>query len=129
MINGSDAADQVVRYTLEGTEIALKLSGLAAKNVAAFLIAILNESKKTRGKAGIERMLREGKPLKIFQIPTDQLKMFSRESKRYGFLFKALLDKRNPAPETDIMVFAKDAAMILFVTRAAKTNILSERVI
>lgn len=112
MINGSDAADQVVRYTLEGTEIALKLSGLAAKNVAAFLIAILNESKKTRGKAGIERMLREGKPLKIFQIPTDQLKMFSRESKRYGFLFKALLDKRNPAPETDIMVFAKDAAKI-----------------
>ena len=112
MINGSDAADQVVRYTLEGTEIALKLSGLAAKNVAAFLIAILNESKKTRGKAGIERMLREGKPLKIFQIPTDQLKMFSRESKRYGFLFKALLDNRNPAPETDIMVFAKDAAKI-----------------
>ena len=112
MINGSDAADQVVRYTLEGTEIALKLSGLAAKNVAAFLIAILNESKKTRGKAGIERMLREGKPLKIFQIPTDQLKMLSRESKRYGFLFKALLDNRNPAPETDIMVFAKDAAKI-----------------
>ena len=37
MSNGSDAADQVVRYTLEGTEVALKLSGLAAKNVVAYL--------------------------------------------------------------------------------------------
>ena len=47
MLNGSDAADQVVKYTLEGTEAALKLSGLAAKNVAAYLIAVLNENKKT----------------------------------------------------------------------------------
>lgn len=112
MINGSDAADQVVKYTLEGTEVALKLSGLAAKNVATYLIAVLNENKKTRGRAGIERMLREGKPIKLFQIPTEQLKAFAKESKKYGFLFYALLDKHNPAPETDLMVFAKDAARV-----------------
>ena len=112
MPNGSDAADQVVKYTLEGTEVALKLSGLAAKNVATYLIAVLNENKKTRGRAGIERMLREGKPIKLFQIPTEQLKAFAKESKEYGFLFYAMLDKRNPAPETDIMVFAKDAARV-----------------
>lgn len=112
MLNGSDAADQVVKYTLEGTEAALKLSGLAAKNVAAYLIAVLNENKMTRGRAGIERMLREGKPIKLFQIPTEQLKAFARESRKYGFLFYALLDKRTPAPQTDIMVFAKDAARV-----------------
>lgn len=112
MLNGSDAADQVVRYTLEGTEVALKISGLAAKNVATYLIAVLNENKKTRGRAGIERMLREGKPIKLFQIPTEQLKAFAKESKKYGFLFYAMLDKRNPAPETDLMVFAKDAARV-----------------
>ncbi len=28
---GSDPADQIVRYSLAGTEVALKLSGLAAK--------------------------------------------------------------------------------------------------
>ena len=112
MLNGSDAADQVVRYTLEGTEVALKISGLAAKNVAAYLIAVLNENKKTRGRAGIERMLREGKPIKLFQIPTEQLKAFAKESKKYGFLFYAMLDRRNPASETDLMVFAKDAARV-----------------
>ena len=34
---GSDPADQIVRYSLEGTEVALKLSGLAAKNFALFV--------------------------------------------------------------------------------------------
>ena len=112
MINGSDAADQVVRYTLEGTEVALKLSGLAAKNVAAYLIAVLNDSKKTRGKTRITRMLREGKPMKIFQLPTGQLKAFAREAKKYGVLFVSMVDKLHPAPETDVMVFSRDAAKI-----------------
>lgn len=112
MSNGSDAADQVVRYTLEGTEVALKLSGLAAKNVATYLIAVLNDSKKTRGKTRITRMLREGKPMKVFQLPTDQLKVFAKEAKKYGVLFVAMVDKHDPAPDTDIMVFSRDAAKI-----------------
>jgi hypothetical protein len=112
MLNGSDAADQVVRYTLEGTEVALKLSGLAAKNVATYLIAVLNDNKKTRGKTRIARMLREGKPMKIFQIPTEQLKAFAKEAKQYGVLFVAMVDKHNPAPDTDVMVFSRDAAKI-----------------
>ena len=112
MSNGSDAADQVVRYTLEGTEVALKLSGLAAKNVAAYLIAVLNDSKKTRGKTRITRLLLEGKPMKIFQLPTDQLRVFAKEAKKYGVLFVAMVDKYNPTPDTDIMVFSRDAAKI-----------------
>ena len=30
---GNDPADQIVRFTLEGAEVALKLSGLAAKTL------------------------------------------------------------------------------------------------
>lgn len=112
MLNGSDAADQVVKYTLEGTEVALKLSGLAAKNMATYLIAVLNDSKKTRGKTHITRMLREGKPMKIFQIPTEQLKAFAKEAKKYGVLFVAMADQHSPAPDTDVMVFSRDAAKI-----------------
>ena len=32
MYNSGDAAEQVVRISLEGTEVALKLTGSAAKN-------------------------------------------------------------------------------------------------
>ena len=38
---GAEPADQVVRYTLEGTEFALKISGTAAKNFAVFALAVL----------------------------------------------------------------------------------------
>lgn len=112
MITGSDAADQVVRYSLEGTEVALKLSGLAAKNVASYLTAVLNDNKKSRGRTHIDRMLREGKPMKIFPIPTEQIKAFAKEAKKYGFLFVAVMDKRGMANETDIMVFSRDAAKV-----------------
>ena len=37
MTNSGDAAEQIVRMSLEGTEVALKLSGSAAKNIAAAL--------------------------------------------------------------------------------------------
>ena len=65
---GSDPADQVVRYTLEGTEYALRLSGTAAKNFAIFVAAVLRDQKKTRGKTNLTRLLREGKPLKFFSV-------------------------------------------------------------
>ena len=40
MYNSGDAAEQVVRISLEGTEVALKLTGSAAKNIAAMLYAL-----------------------------------------------------------------------------------------
>ena len=65
---GNDPADQVVRFTLEGTEVALKLSGLAAKNFAMFAYAVLRDQKKTRGKTRLVRMLKEQRPFKFFQM-------------------------------------------------------------
>lgn len=56
---GSEPADQVVRYTLEGAEVALKLSGLAAKNFAVFAYAVLKDQKKNKGKTRLVRMLKE----------------------------------------------------------------------
>ena len=56
---GSDPADQIVRISLEGTEMVLKLSGLAAKNFALFVYAVLNDQQKVRGKTKLVRMLKE----------------------------------------------------------------------
>ena len=47
MYNSGDAAEQIVRISLEGTEVALKLTGSAAKNIAAMIYAVLkNRDKK-----------------------------------------------------------------------------------
>ena len=42
MNNGGDAAEQVVRLSLEGFEVAARLSGSAAKNIALLLVSVLN---------------------------------------------------------------------------------------
>ena len=62
MNHAGDAAEQVVRMSLEGAEVALKITGVAAKNLAAALYTILKDQKKTKGKARIEAMLREKRP-------------------------------------------------------------------
>ena len=63
---GAEPADQIVRYYLEGTEYALRLSGTATKNFAVFAMAVLKDQKKTHGKTRLARLLRENKPLKFF---------------------------------------------------------------
>ena len=50
MTNSGDAAEQIVRMSLEGTEVALKLTGSAAKNIAAALYAVLKNRDKTKSK-------------------------------------------------------------------------------
>ena len=46
MYNSGDAAEQVVRMSLEGAEVALKITGAAAKNLAAALYTVLKDQKK-----------------------------------------------------------------------------------
>ena len=51
MNTGGDAAEQIVRMSLEGFEVAAKLTGAGAKNIAVLLYSILKEEQKTKGKA------------------------------------------------------------------------------
>ena len=61
MTNGGDAAEQVVRLSLEGFEVAAKLSGAAAKNIAVLLVSVLKQEQKTKGKARLTNMIKSGK--------------------------------------------------------------------
>ena len=73
---GGDAADQIVRYSLDGVDHGLRLSGTLAKHLAVFVAAVLKDQKKTRGKTRMVRMLKENKPLKFFTVPSDRLREF-----------------------------------------------------
>lgn len=50
MTQGGDAAEQIVRLSLEGMEVAVKVSGESAKNIALILMAVLREEHKTKGR-------------------------------------------------------------------------------
>ena len=87
MNTGGEAAEQIVRMSLEGFEAAAKITGAGAKNIAILLYSILKEEKKTKGKARLTSMLRSGKELKVFTVKSGDLKKFTQEAKKYGVLY------------------------------------------
>ena len=111
-MNSSDSAEEVVRISLEGMEVALKIAGTGAKNMAVMIYTIMKDKQQTKGKTRLTNMLKTGKPLKIFTIRAEDLKKFSQEAKKYGVLYCALADKKNSKIDgmVDIMVREEDAS-------------------
>lgn len=112
MSYSGDAAEQVVRMSLNGVEIAAKISGKAAERLAVLLYAVLKDQKKTKGKIRLTNMLKSGRELKVFAVKDDQLEMFSKAAKQYGVLYCVLKDRNAADGLTDVMVRADDAGKI-----------------
>ena len=114
MNTGGEAAEQIVRMSLEGFEVAAKITGAGAKNIAILLYSILKEEQKTKGKARLTSMLRSGKELKVFTVKNADLKKFTQEAKKYGVLYCVLADRKNKDPnvEVDVIARAEDASKI-----------------
>ena len=106
---GSEPADQVVRYSLEGAEFALRISGTAAKNFFIFAQAVLHDSKKTHGKTHLIRLLKEQKPLKFFTVDKDRMHDFARAAKAHGLLFCPIRDRMDP-DHIEIAILQDDAS-------------------
>ena len=126
MNSSSDAAESIVRMSLQGTEFALRITGSLTKNCIAGLYALSKDQKKSKGKTTLNKMLKSGKELKIFTIKQEDLKLFGQEAKRYGVLFTALFDKKNPDGKVDIMCRAEDAAKINRIVNRFKLSSYDE---
>lgn len=141
MNSAGDTADQMMKMTLEGIEVAAKIvlaaGGSASKSLAATLYAILTDNKKVKGKARLDAMLKSGKELKVFAIRHQDLKKFCEEAKRYGVLYSVLKEKNNTDGICDIMVRAEDASKISRIvdkfelatidTKAVRESIIANR--
>lgn len=113
MNTGGEAGEQLVRMSLNGVEVAAKITGAGAKQLAVLLYTIFKEQDKSKGAARLSSMLRSGKELKVFTVRQSELKTFAKEAKRYGVLYCALKGiRKSPDGMVDIMVRAEDAAKI-----------------
>lgn len=106
MVNG-DAAEQVVRLSLEGAEVALRITGSLTKNGLAALYALLSSHEKTAGQTRMAALLKSGKELKLFTIRADELEKFKEVAKQYGVLYTVMRDKENTDPHAEIDLWAR----------------------
>lgn len=137
MNTSGEAADQVVRMSLEVGEAALKISGTGAKHLAVMLYAVLKEKKKTKGRVRLETLVKSGRPLTVFSVKESDLKQFVQEAKRYGVLYCAVRNPRGSSDGlVDVIVKEEDAPRInrivdrfqfASVTEAAKIKTEIER--
>lgn len=81
MNSSGDAAEQVVRLSLEGLEVVAKVSGEAAKSIAVLLISALKQEQKTKGRARLTNMIKSGKELKVYTVQQKDLKRVHKTRK------------------------------------------------
>ena len=65
-IGGGEAADQLVRMMLSGSEVAVRLSGSAIKNMLALTMALAKNHKTISGKVNLAKMLKETRDVRRF---------------------------------------------------------------
>ena len=114
MNHSGDAAEQIVRMSLEGVEVAAKITGSMAKEISVFLLAALknnDKSLKLKGKARLTSMLKSGKALEIFSMKESELRSFSAGAKEYGIVY-CVLRKKQPDGLCDVMVKVEDSPKI-----------------
>ena len=101
----------MVREALQVTEVAIKLSALGIKNALALSLAYAKENPKVKGKTSLDRLLREGKELKIIALQSKDVGQFKELAKQYGVLFAVVKDKAQNE-KVDVMFKAEDVAKL-----------------
>ena len=118
MSQQGEAAEQIVNMatnvTVKGVEFLTNTAGKGALSLATFLIAALKDEKRTSGKARMRAF--NGKPTKVFAIKSKDLKLFAEEAKKYGILYAAVINKKQPDGIVDVVVNANDAAKVNRIT-------------
>jgi hypothetical protein len=112
MLPEQDASSIIMQYVFKGGEVALKLSGAAAKNLALLLLALLQQKNRTKGQVWVKTMAKQGTALMSFPLPTDKLKEFSDFAKQRGIMYAVIKGKTKGAQAVDILVRQQDAALL-----------------
>ena len=119
-VGGGEAADQMVRMMLSGTEVMVRLSGSALKNLLALTMALASNRKILSGKVNMGKMLRETRDLRRFPMTPEQYKQFKKLAKKHKLLFSVIRDKDDKGKVLDV---------ILPVTELERANAIFERIL
>lgn len=116
MTEASDAAEQVVRMMLSGSEIAVRLTGSALKNGTAMLMALAKNHKKVSGKMHLTKMLSQTRDIRTFTMTPEQYELFKKKAKNMRILYSTIRDKHDRTAPIDIVLPATelDRANVIF---------------
>ena len=106
-----DAADEMVRMMLNGTEVVIRLTGSAAKNLAALLVAWSKNEKKVYGKTTMMKLLKSGEPLQVLSMTKEQYSKFKGMAKK-KVLYAPFLNEKRRDNKLDVVISEKSLPMV-----------------
>lgn len=115
-MNG-DAADDVVRMMINGTEMAVRLTGSAAKNLAAILVAWSKKEKKVYGKTTMMKLLKSGEPLQVLPMTREQYSRFKSMARR-KVLYAPFLNTKVKDDKVDVVISEKSLPMVNYILKS-----------
>lgn len=92
-MEGTREAEMIVQFALQGMMYALRLSGSAAKNIAAMLAAVAKQPDKSPGATRMKALLDTGEPLDYYTVPDVKMKEFATLAKDYGIQYCVALNQ------------------------------------
>ena len=111
-----DAADEVVRIMLNGTEVAVRLAGSGVKNLAALLIAWSKKEKKPYGKTNMMRLLKSGEELQVISLDKEQYRQFKGLAKQ-KVLYAPFLNTKADDGKVDVVISSKSIPLVNFILK------------
>lgn len=115
MSTESESAEQIVRLSLEGFDIVLRLTGTMAKNFGAMLYAMSKDKKKNpKGQQSLTKMLKMNEKLTIFSIKLDDYKDFKESAKHYKIPYSAIYNKNKNTSDglVDLIIRENDSVIV-----------------
>ena len=111
-----DAADEVVRIMLNGTEVAVRLAGSGVKNLAAMLIAWSKKEKKPYGKTNMMRLLKSGEELQVISLDREQYKQFKTLAKK-KVLYAPFLNTQEEDGKVEVVISSKSIPLVNYILK------------
>ena len=100
MSESSQAAEQIIKMTLDGTEYAVRIAGSIGTELAKKLSDAMRSSRPSRGRNRLKELLRSGKELSLFSIQNRDVNRFAKEARRYGITFSMVKDRNEKDPRS-----------------------------
>ena len=108
----AEAADVVVRESLQATEAAAKLTLEGMKNVAALLLALAKQDMKVVGQTTAKRLARDPAPAVVIPIKAEDKAKFQKLAKEFGVLYFFAQKKGNDSGILNVVSNENYAALL-----------------
>lgn len=114
MTNSGDAADTVVRVMLTGTEVTLRLTASATKNLLALSVALAKQHKQISGKTNMKKLLKDTRDIRAFPMTKAQYRAFQKQAKPFRLLYASIRDKNGGQIDLVLPATELDRANLVF---------------